>query len=82
MSLTAQPYSLTFFQVFQQVVQQFKQIENKEDEEVQFLEVLNRARDQLSDDDYELFIHEKPRLTLQLLVNFIKYGDSVTESFD
>lgn len=82
LGLTNQPYSLTFFQVFQQVVQQFKQIENKEDEEVEFLDVLNRARDQLSDEDYELFIHEKPRLTLQLLVNFIKYGDSVTESFD
>lgn len=82
LGMTTQPYSLTFFQVFQQVVQQFKQIENKEDEEVQFLDVLNRARDQLTDDDYELFIHEKPRLTLQLLVNFIKYGDSVTESFD
>jgi hypothetical protein len=40
------------------------------------------ARDQLTDDDYELFIWERPDLTVQLLANHIIYGDSVVESFD
>ena len=68
--------------MFQQVIHFFKQQDSLE-EESQLLQILNVARDKISDEDYEAFIWESPDFALQLVKNYMAFGgDSVTESFD
>lgn len=74
--LALQPYAPAFFQTFQQV------INSAGDEDPGLLHILNIARDQLTDEDYRTFLWEQPDLALELLVNFVRFGDSVTASID
>lgn len=42
------------------------------------LAILNLARDNLSEEDYEMFLWEDPELALKLVTNYVRFGDSVT----
>ena len=46
------------------------------------LALLTVARDRISETDYQTFLWEDSELSLQLVSNHVRFGDSVTEHFD